>query len=227
MTYRKSPVAQMLPLESRRLFAAALPTDFEQYLVELINRGRANPTAEAARYATDLNEGLASGTISATPKQPLAINPYVTDAARKHSQYMIDTDTFSHTGSGGSTAKGRMTSAGYYFDDSSWASGENIAWRGTTGTPDVYEEVADIHRDLYVDEGIDGRGHRLNLMNNNFREIGAGVVTGAFTSGQTFNAVMATEDFASSGSGVFLTGVAYSDGVIEDNFYTPGEGLGV
>src|SRR5690348_8717241 len=98
MSYRRTAaqIAQMLSLESRRLFAAAFPTAHEQYLVELINRGRANPTAEATRYGTDLNEGLNPGRISATPKQPLAINPLLTDAARKHSQWMIDNDIFSH-----------------------------------------------------------------------------------------------------------------------------------
>jgi len=37
---------------------------------------------------------------------------------------------------------------------------------------------------------------------------------------------MLTTDFATTGSGSFLTGVAYSDTVTPDSFYTPGEGLG-
>src|SRR5687767_11388276 len=189
MSFQRLSRAQMLPLESRRLLAAAFPTIYEQYLVELINRGRANPTAEATRYGTALNEGLPAGTISSTPKQPLAINPNITDAARKHSQYMIDNDVFSHTGSGGTNPSARMTAAGYVFTGS-WTWGENIGWGGTTGTLNVTTETADIHSGLYIDENIDGRGHRVNLMNNSFREIGAGVVTGSFTSGQTYNAVM-------------------------------------
>ena len=36
---------------------------------------------------------------------------------------------------------------------------------------------------------------------------------------------MATQDFGTTGSSVFLTGVAYSDSVVKDNFYTVGEGL--
>src|SRR5437764_1681142 len=107
MSYRRSPRASTAPLlplellEPRRLLAAVFPTNYEQYLVELINRGRANPTAEAARYSIDLNEGLAAGTISTAAKEPLAINPYLTSAAHGHSQWMIDTDTFSHTGLNG------------------------------------------------------------------------------------------------------------------------------
>src|SRR5687767_490853 len=148
MSFQRLSRAQMLPLESRRLLAAAFPTAHEQYLVELINRGRANPSAEATRYGTALNEGLPAGTISTTPKQPLAINPNITDAARKHSQWMIDNDVFSHTGASGSDPGDRMETAGYVFTGS-WTWGENIAWRGTTGTPNATTETANIHRDLY------------------------------------------------------------------------------
>jgi Ca2+-binding RTX toxin-like protein len=61
-------------------------------------------------------------------------------------------------------------------------------------------------------------------MNGAFREIGAGVYDGLFTSGMTtFNSVMATQDFARSGTSVFLTGVAYTDALVADDFYTVGE----
>src|SRR3954467_11389125 len=112
MSYRRVVLPVEL-LESRCLFTAGAPTDLEQYMVELINRGRANPSAEAARYGIALNEGLAAGTISTAAKQPLAINPFLTDSAHKHSQWMIDTDTFSHTGAGGTSPQTRMSNAGY------------------------------------------------------------------------------------------------------------------
>ena len=218
----------MSALESRRLLAAVFPTANEQYLVELINRGRANPTAEATRYGIALNEGVPSNeTISTTPKQPLAINPFITDAARKHSQWMIDTDTFAHneTTASGTTDPGqRMTNAGYAFAGS-WTWGENIAWNGTTADSiDAVAGTAQLHSDLFIDKDYPDRGHRTNLMNGAFREIGPGVVTGSF---QGYTAVMGTEDFGTSGSSVFLTGVAYDDAAVKkDNFYTPGEGLG-
>jgi len=71
----------MSALESRLVFAAVYPSPQEQYLVELINRARADPAGEASRQLIDLNEGLAPGTISAAPKQPLAVNPLLTDGA--------------------------------------------------------------------------------------------------------------------------------------------------
>jgi hypothetical protein len=36
---------------------------------------------------------------------------------------------------------------------------------------------------------------------------------------------MVTEDFGYTGTKYFLCGVAYTDAVKDDNFYTPGEGL--
>ncbi|HSI33479.1 MAG TPA: CAP domain-containing protein, partial [Tepidisphaeraceae bacterium] len=210
--------ARFEPLEPRALFSAVYPTALEQYAVEVINRARANPTAEAARFDIALNEGLAAGTISAAAKQPLAINPYLTDAARDHSQWMIDTDQFGHTGAGGSSPGARMSAAGYAFTGS-WSWGENIAYRSGAVNASL---VARLHEDLFVDEGIAGRGHRTNMLAPGFREIGTGVVAGQF---KGYGVGMLSEEFATSGSAVYLTGVAYTDTVSDDDFYTPGEGL--
>lgn len=210
-------------LEPRLAFVAAGPTGLEQLLVELVNRARANPAAEAARFGIDLNEGLAPGTIPPGSTQPLAIHPDITDAARAHSQWMIDNNVFSHTGADGSTPGDRMTTAGYAFTPP-WSWGENIAWRGSKpSVPDPIASTARIHQDLFVDANYPGRGHRVNLLKDSFKEIGTGVATGEFN---TYNAVMVTEDFAYSGGGSFLTGVAYTDALTDDNFYTVGEGIG-
>jgi hypothetical protein len=192
--YRCAPV-EITSLESRRLLAADYPTANEQYLVEIINRARANPSYEAARYGINLNEGVPSDeTITPDPKQPLAINPLLTNAARKHSQWMLDTDTFSHDEprAGGKTADpgARMTEAGYVFT-TPWTWGENIAWNGTTGQLDPLAGTEQIHGDLFVDKNYPDRGHRVNLMNGAFREIGAAVVAGEYGGD---NAVLRTHD---------------------------------
>ncbi|MDF3043687.1 MAG: hypothetical protein K0Q71_6393 [Thermomicrobiales bacterium] len=75
----------------------AEPTAYEQYFLELVNRARLDPRAEAARFGVGLDDGLAGGTISTAAKQPLAFNPLLIDAARGHSAWMVATDTFSHT----------------------------------------------------------------------------------------------------------------------------------
>ncbi len=195
------------------------PTNHEQYLLELINRARANPLGEVERNAevSALNEGLAPGTVDATAKQPLAFNLDLIEASRDHSQWMLDTDTFSHTGAGSSSAGDRMVAAGYDFTGAyTW--GENLAWQGTTGSLNLEETVAAQHDGLF-----DSPGHRTNLMNENFKEVGLGVLTGDF---RGYNAAMVTQNFAKSGTDTFLTGVVYTDAVLDDDFYTIGEGLG-
>ena len=111
-------------LEPRLLLSIVAPTDYDQYTLELINRGRNDPAAEAALYSIALNEGVPlEDTISTDAKQPLAFSGYINDAAQDHSQWMLDTDTFSHTGNGGTSPHDRMVNAGYSFVPS-WSSGE-------------------------------------------------------------------------------------------------------
>ncbi len=193
---------------------------FEIYMLQLVNRARLDPAGEAARYKIDLNQGLAAGTISATPKQPLVPNPLLNESARAHSQWMLDTDTFSHTGAGGSQPFDRMTAAGYAFAPP-YAAGENIAFSGTTGPLGLLSSyIEDQHRGLFLSPG-----HRTNIENDSYREIGISQVTGAFTSGSiTYNASMITQNFAFTGTTSFLGGVIYND-LDLDNFYDPGEGI--
>jgi Ca2+-binding RTX toxin-like protein len=192
------------------------PSASEQYLLELINRARLNPLGEANLFNIDLNDGLAANTISSDSKQPLAFNFFLIDAARSHSQWMLDNDIFSHTGVNGSTSSQRMTNAGYQFTGS-WASGENVGYTGTTGTLNVNNAIAQVNEGLFRSSG-----HRKNILKSDFREIGLGNLTGDF---EGYNSLMVTENFAKSGSNVFLTGVAYNDLVLEDEFYTIEEGL--
>lgn len=209
-------------LESRSLLSAAYPTAAEQYMLELVNWARANPAAQASSFAIDLNEGLNPGTISSAPKQPLAFNPSLTAAAEGHSQWMQNSGQFSHD-EGGSDPGAQMRSAGYAFSGS-WGWGQNIAWRGTMpGTPPLTQTVNQENRDLFVDSSEAGRGHRVNMMDPNFKEAGVGITQGGF---QGYNAVLSTEDFADQSGDSFLTGVAYNDSVSRYNFYEPGEGLG-
>ena len=190
----------------------------EQYFIELTNRARLDPEVEAARLGIDLNEGLAAGTLDGTAKQVLAPNALLEDAAQDHSEWMLATNTFSHTGEGGSSAGARMAAAGYNFTGS-WTWGENISWRGTSGTINLESAITSHYEGLFLSEG-----HRKNTLKDTFREIGIAQVEGDFTNSQrTWSASMLTTKFAKSGSEVFLTGVVYNDDD-NDDFYSMGEG---
>ncbi len=68
------------------------PSVLEQYMLELVNAARAK-----------------------VGSQPLAFNLNLNQAAEDHSQWMLATDEFSHTGAGGSQPDQRMSAAGYGF----------------------------------------------------------------------------------------------------------------
>src|SRR3712207_1183737 len=129
----------------------AQPTAYEQYFLELVNRARANPGAEAARLGIDLNQGLTAGTIANTAKQPLAMNQFLNDSAQAHSDWMLATDTFSHTGANGSSAGDRMKAAGYVFTGS-WTWGENISirWGGTVKESRSEEHTSELQSRQYL-----------------------------------------------------------------------------
>nr|WP_280819515.1 DUF4214 domain-containing protein [Tianweitania sediminis] len=186
----------------------------------MINRARANPLSEATSLGIDLNQGLASSSINSDGKQPLVFNATLLDAARSHSGWMLDTDIFSHIGVNGSNPGNRMAAAGYNFAaPSGWA--ENIAYTGTTGVLDPKTHTLQNHENLFRSPG-----HRVNLMDADFKEIGMATQVGEFSSdGRVFKTMMVTENFAFSGSQSYLTGVVLDDRD-RDKFYDVGEGVG-
>lgn len=187
----------------------------EQYLLELINRARLDPAGEAARMGIDLNKDLAAGQITTTAKQVLASNALLETAATKHTLWMLETDTFSHTGINGSNPGTRIAAEGYSY--STW--GENVAFVASTGTMTVEGSIETLNRNLFL-----SAGHRVNMLSNAFREVGLGAEAGQYTTGgRTYNSVFLTEDFATSGTAHFLTGVAYDD-TNGNHFYSMGEG---
>ena len=228
-------------LEPRTLRASVAPTAYEQYAVELINRARANPTAEAQRlvgyggnsedsgdgYNGDLNEGVPSDkTITTDAKQPLAINTILTAAARNHSAWMVASSAFSHTGVNGTNAYQRILAEGYTFAGGrKW--GENIAINWASSALDPSTTALDQQNNLFTDLTIADRGHRTNMLEASRNEIGVGFASGPYNypGYGSLQSLAATHDTASNGR-VYLTGVAYTDAVSDDDFYTPGEGLG-
>jgi len=203
VTRSRRPTRQPLfeALEPRCLLAAITMLDDEQLVIEMVNRARANPTAEAARLGIDLNQGLPAGTISTAPKQPLAPHQLLIGVAAAHSQDMIDRNFFDHVNPDGEAPGDRLDDAGYPWR--SW--GENIA--------------IDLDPVTAQDALFLSPGHRVNMLRETYREVGVGV---AFR--QNYGVDM-TELFASRSGNVFLTGVAFSDQSDGDDFFSAGEGL--
>lgn len=102
------------------------------------------------------------------------VHPALQRAARAHSKDMIEKDYFAHGDVGG-----RLNKFGY-----NWRTyGENIAYGSGS-----YGEPASIMRSW-----MNSSGHRANILNKNFREIGVGTYTGTYKG--TRNVTMYTADF--------------------------------
>ncbi|MBT9314760.1 FG-GAP-like repeat-containing protein [Leptothoe spongobia] len=220
----------------------AQPTAYEQYMVELINRIRANPTAATQRYRGPL------GNNTATPKEPLAISLKLTDAAQGHSNDMLRRGFFSHSGSNGSSAIERIEDTGFPLQtfrtpqNQLWSYGENISAKPlediNNPTPRVTTQDIDNH--IYWAAAGGGwwpsSGHRDTILREGYKEIGVGIANGPYSRYGNKSYSIATANFGTRDlDGVyetqdldqaFLTGVAFDDNVNDDDFYTPGEGLG-
>ena len=191
-------------------------SDVEQYLLELMNRARLDPVGEAARMGIDLNAGLAAGQISGVSKQVLAPNAILESVAINHSLWMLSADVFSHTGVNGTSPDQRIKAAGYNYVNC----GENLALISTTGAETLQTQIETMNTNLFL-----SAGHRVNLMNGVFRELGVGSESGVFTqSGTNFNANALSLEFGQTGTARFLTGVAYNDTNL-NKFYSIGEGV--
>ncbi|MEN8219819.1 MAG: hypothetical protein ABFS56_26415 [Pseudomonadota bacterium] len=228
---------------------AAEPTEYEQYMLELINRARQNPDAEVARLNTgSLNEGpptlgRESWTIMPGARQPIAFNPHLIEAARNYATLLNDNDVFRRT-YGGTDTKSRMTTAGYTpgpYQPSvygSTASGyvpgrENLSrareWpsNGYTNS-EMKTQVDNAHKSLFNDFDTASRGHRSTMMYSQWREIGIGISIGTdIINRKKWDSIYIAYDVAAQAGNPFLTGVVYKD-TDDDEFYTPasGEALG-
>lgn len=219
--------------------AAREPTELEQYYLELVNRARSDPGAEVTRLsgetwgddgspaAPDLNEGLAPGTIAATPRQPLAFDTRLIDSASDYADLLLASEKFSHTANG--TPSSRMAAAGYSLTPPS-LSGENLAITASSGPHPVDKtRVADHHAGLFIDGNVAGRGHRVNLLEGDYREAGIAIrpdADGDSYFDGSFNDVVSAQNFAKSAGRIFVTGVVYHD-TNTNLFYDPGESAGV
>lgn len=191
----------------------AQPTAREQYLLELVNRARKDPTAEAARQGVDLQTDLKNGKVISTgEKQAVAFNEALISGAQDQAQWMIDNDTLAHNGD--LTPVERLDK--YNWDrggEGAW--GENVGMFATSGAITDKQAVDQLHAGLYKSSD-----HRYNMFGDWHEEAGFGVAQGDWAGMR--NGFATTEMFGSTEK-TYLLGVAYND-KDGDQFYTPGEG---
>jgi uncharacterized protein YkwD len=110
-------------------------------------------------------------------------------AARGHSADMARRGYFAHDSRSGASFVDRIRSAGYLRQAHRWSVGENIAWgSGRLATP----------RSI-VSAWMHSPGHRANILNPSFREIGVGVTNGAPVRAAVSSGATYTTDFGTRG----------------------------
>jgi uncharacterized protein YkwD len=114
---------------------------------------------------------------------PLTPNARLAAAASAYAQDLVAGSYFSHTGRDGSGVRERIERTGYLPSDRAWRIGENLAW----GTG-VLAMPASI-----VEAWMNSPGHRDNILNPAYREIGIGVVAGNPAARDGAGATYATE----------------------------------
>ncbi|MFJ3336793.1 CAP domain-containing protein [Streptomyces sp. NPDC086766] len=114
------------------------------------------PTATASGVAARIVE-LVNAERAKAGCSPVTLNATLTKAAQAHSEDMAAHQNMSHTGSDGSSPGDRITRAGY-----DWSTyGENVAYGYSTA-------------DQVMSGWMSSPGHRANILNCSFKEIGVG-----------------------------------------------------
>lgn len=221
------------------------PSSQEQYLLELVNRFRADPASEYNRLVNsgnaDVEDALNFFDVdlsilslqwdSLRSAQPLAWSDQLGSSAATHNQLMIDNDAQSHDFPGELGLLERINAAGsnsytkvaeniYAYADSPFYAhaGFTIDWGNTsTGI-----QSPPGHRNNLISRILeDGR-----LFENPYREAGFSILEDSDPA-TSVGPLVVTQHLGDrdTGSDEWLLGVAYRD-MDDDNFYSVGEGLG-
>ncbi|MBA2375129.1 MAG: CAP domain-containing protein [Actinomycetota bacterium] len=145
---------------------------FSEVIVEGCGGGEVRLSGIEARLFELHNEERGARDISS-----LCVREELVESSRIHSEDMIEHDYFAHETPEDVDAFERMERAGYTLDDgySSIKTGENLAWRTQSGPE---PELSDA--ELVVEGWLESEGHRRNLLDPEFREVGIGAATGEY-----------------------------------------------
>ncbi len=235
-------------LESRRMLTFD-PSGMEQEMMEHLNRMRTDPAGELdvlflstdpgdPNYfvSPDADVNLATSFFGTDPAElltqweslvaapPLAWSPALYSAAETHNGLMISNNTQSHQLPGEQGLLDRAVAAGY-----NWFGSVSVGENVFAYTESVFHGHAAFAIDWgNTDTGIqDPAGHRINMMNENWVEVGISVLGSTPSSANDVGPFVVTQDFGFRGnySGPKLLGVVFTDGD-GDGYYDSGEGEG-
>jgi len=210
------------------------PTSTEQLMLYDTNRVRIDPQGELNNYlftslspltSPDSNVNFAMSYFSVNTTQflnewsalvstaPLAWNSSLYNAAAGHNSAMIAADEQSHQVSGEPALGTRIINAGY----TGWTSAAENVYAY------AYSEFYG-HSGFLIDWGNATPGHRNNIMNSNYNEVGISITPESNGATQVGPLVI-TQDFGARSTWPQMVGVVYND-TNGNSRYDSGEGLG-
>lgn len=219
----------------------------------MINRARFAPEREADRLGLtnsfayghpdydvceDVNTNVFGGTTNdwagwIRPRPPLAPNARLSTASSSHSKDMAESG-FQHESPSSnyypsnSSPYTRALIEGYTNQIIGYYENIGNGWSGSSSLPYPPEGYSpyNFHTNLFIDAGIDGRGHRQAILNAVGREIGLGFYKTNFFDGTNYwTSDYDTQDFGADSSNHFFTETVFND-ANTNSVYDVGEGVG-
>lgn len=188
------------------------PNGEEQELVELMQRARRDPVAEAQRINATHGTNFDFSTFQ--PRPPLSHNGFLEAAAKGHAEDMATRGFYGHANPDGKNANGRILDAAYDLNDYFGTNPtinltENIG-KGTGAAPgNSLTTPQGVHDTFIIDRDVMGAKHRVMILGGNgfqnMREVGVGYLHRAPSD-------YIVEEFAyTKRNKPFLLGVAFDD----------------
>lgn len=190
------------------------PSGEEQEIVELMNRARKDPVAEAARL--NAKHGTTLDFSGFAPQPALIPNEFLSQAAKAHTTDMATRGFYGHVNPDGVNANGRILDTPYKLDPTFFGDNrtinitENIG-KGTGSAPgNSLTTPQGVHDTFLIDLNVVGAKHRVAMLGggtfNNRRELGVSYLHQAPSD-------YIVEEFAfTTTNRPFVFGVAYTDG---------------
>ena len=174
-------------------------SEHELAFLELINEARENPLAVASSMGMspdrilqdfpELQDILTEGL------PPLTFNLSLYEAARGHTEDMLENGYYSHDSLDGRTYKDRITATGYLPK----AIGESLGLLGFSNFIDPAEAVATMFEKMFRDELDPSSIKQRNILDPDLKHVGIALGTGTLNfGGYIFNIYMVTCDFGSN-----------------------------
>ncbi len=211
--------------------ALRLASEADDDIVAAYAQGGINTQHIIDQFETSVNDGYLQRIA-----QPLSFNQKLQQAANLHTEDMYLNEFQGHENSANppaplvpnGTLSTRLATVGYVGGaaENVFAYAESVAhghaafdvdW-GDAVNPDV-----GYYNPEFIGQGMqNGAGHRANIHNDTFKEIGIGVLDMVDGEAEVGPQIV-TQDFGNPGNVAFVTGVVYED-INGNNFYDLGEG---